>query len=134
MVKTPLGTPPVCKPARILTAGGRSCSERDRVELAHRLGTMMAQIQPVSGAQDWLQVVRSAESAELSRRGAGSAAFRHKAAKAIRTDGARCHAGSAQRGSSRLEQVRASARGGGLSGGEPDLQRSHCLFKQGSLQ
>ena len=44
MVRTQLGTPPVCHPARVFTADGRSCSEGDRVELARRLDAMVAQL------------------------------------------------------------------------------------------
>ena len=86
MVRTQLGNPPVCDPARVFTADGRSFSEGDRAELAHRLGAMVAQLQPAPGAHDWLQVMRDAESAEHSRRGTGSTAIRHKVAKAILTE------------------------------------------------
>lgn len=83
MIRTQLGTPPVCDPARVFTTDDRSCSEGDRVELAHRLSGIVAQFQPAPGAQEWLQAMRDAEATERSHRGAGSAAFRHKAAKAI---------------------------------------------------
>ena len=61
MVRTQVGIPPVRHPARVFTAVGRSCSEGDRVELASRLGTMVAQLQPPPDARDWLQIVRDAE-------------------------------------------------------------------------
>ena len=128
-----VGNPPGVRPGARVHSRRPELLQRGRVELAHRLGTMVAQLQPAPGAKDCLQAMRDAESAEHSRRGTGSAAFRHKAAKAQgrqgHTDGARCPAGSAPRGPTGLEQLCVPARGGGSSGGEPDLQRSHGTWR-----
>ena len=119
-----VGNPPGVRPGARVHSRRPELLQRGRVELAHRLGTMVAQLQPAPSAQDWLQVVRDAESADHSRRGIGSARVSAQGRQG-HTDGARCPAGASPRGPTGLEQLRAPARGGGPSGGKPDLQRSY---------
>ena len=52
------------------------------MELAHRSGRMVTQLEPAPGSQNWLQVLRDAEVVEHLARDAGSSAFRQRTAKA----------------------------------------------------
>ena len=83
MVRTALGTPPVCDPDRVFSADGRSCSEGDRLELSYRFHEVIARLEPAPGAPGWLQVLRESEGTEHSHRGAGSTEYRKKAAKGV---------------------------------------------------
>ena len=86
MIRVESGTPPVCDPGRVFTADGRGCAEGDLMELAHRFASMVTLLEPAPGSQNWLQVLRDAETAEYSHRGAASSAFRLRAAKGIIVD------------------------------------------------